>query len=90
MKTMLMIQMPANTNILPSNPSASTTYGRNFVVANASSHMSAIQNVIPNSFNFSGIISEMTTNGSGKMAHEAINITNEKLANAIQLNDSTE
>lgn len=52
--------------------------------------MSAIQNDIPNSFNCSGVISEMIRNGSGKMAHDAIKIARPNETNGIQLNASTQ
>lgn len=76
--------------MLPWNPSVLIKNGRNFVVVNARNHMRAIQNDIPNSFNFSDNNSEMTKNGSGKMAHEAIKIAKENDANGIQLNVSTQ
>lgn len=87
MKNILKRQMPANKNMQP-NPRVSVKYGRNFVVINASDHISAIQNDIPNSFNLSGIISEMIKNGSGKMAHDAIKMATENATNGIQLNVS--
>lgn len=89
-KIMHTTQKPENKNILPENPNVSVKNGRNFVVVNASNHMSVIQNDIPNSFSLSGKISEITRNGSDKMAHDAIKIASEKLANGIQLNASTQ
>lgn len=48
-----------------------------------------MQNDAPKSFNFSGIISEMTKNGRDKTAQLAMKITNEKLTIGIQLTIST-
>lgn len=51
--------------------------------------MNVLQNVTPNSLMASGIISPITVNGRVKMANEAVNKTNEKLAIGIQLYVST-
>lgn len=52
---------------------------------NSKLHTSATQHEVPNSFIFSGIVSDTTTNGSVKIAQAARNKTSEKLVIGIQL-----
>lgn len=56
---------------------------------NANVQTTDIQNETPKSFNFSGITSDMTRNGSVRTAHDAIKMTNEKLVIGTQLNALT-
>lgn len=82
-------QTLAKRNKLPWNSNVAVNRGRYLMIMKAQDHKSVIQNETPKFFNFSGIISEMTKNGSVNTAHDAMKITNEKLAIGIQLYDST-
>lgn len=82
-------QTTANKNIAPCKPNESVIKGNNLTIINVVIHIKFMQSVCPKSFNFSGITSEMTRNGSVNMANDAIKMTNEKLAIGTQLNDST-
>lgn len=89
MNKALQKQNPPNKNMFPWNPSTSMSSGKHFIVVNAQIHNSDIQNDTPKSFRFSGITSEITKNGSVKTAHEAMKMTNEKLATGSQFKNST-
>lgn len=76
---------PEKRNIVPSNPNVSVRRGKHLILANENDHNKAIQNETPKSFSFSGIISEMTRNGSVRTANDEMKITNENDAIGIQL-----
>lgn len=63
--------------------------GKYLITMKAPTHTSPLQTVEAKSLIFSGMISEMTRNGNVKTAHDAMNITNEKLAIGMKLNVST-
>lgn len=80
---------PAKRNMVPWNASISVKNGKYFITINDENHINERQNDAPKSLTFSGIISEMTTNGKVQMPHAATNSTNEKLTIGIQLYAST-
>lgn len=75
--------------MVPCIPSVSESNGKNFKTVNAKIHNNDMQNDDPKFFNFSGITSEITKNGSVSTPQEAMKIVNEKLHIGTQLNDST-
>lgn len=79
----------ANRNMEKWNPRSCSKNGKNFTKINPRTAIKVMQNVTPNSLICSGITSPMTVNGSVKIAHDAKNMTVDKLANGIQLNTST-
>lgn len=79
------IQHPAKKNIVPWNPKVFIKNGNSFTIRNESDQTNVKQNDIPKSFNFSGNTSEITKYGRVRTAHDAIKMTNEKLATGIQL-----
>lgn len=89
MNAALAIQNPENKNMVPWNPNDAVKSGKYFITINEVVHSIPMQNDTPKSFNFSGITSEMTKNGSVKTAQEAIKITNEKPTIGIQFTDSS-
>lgn len=89
MKMNVVKQHPEKRNIVPWNSSDSIRSGNSFTNTNESTHKSATQNEIPKSFIFSGITSDMTKYGSVKTAHDAMNMTHEKLISGTQLYGST-
>lgn len=82
-------QKPENKNIVPWNSSVSVSKGKYLIIINEHTHKTIMQNVCPKSFNFSGMISEITRKGNVKTAHDAMKQTNEKLTIGIKLTDST-
>ena len=82
-------QKPANRNIVPWKPSVSFKSGKNLTITNANIDIVTMQSDVPKFLIFSGKISAMTMNGKLSTAHDAIKITNEKLAIGIKFNVST-
>lgn len=82
-------QIVANKNMVQWKPNHSDVDGKYLMTTKANAHTSPLQNDAPKSLRFSGIISQITKNGNVSTAHDAMKMTNEKLATGMKLNTST-
>lgn len=89
MNTTLTKQKPAKKNIVPCIPKVYINNGKYFNTKNEKPPSKTIQNVIPKSFTFSGIISDITRQGKVDTAQLEMKKTNEKLMTGTQLNADT-